>query len=98
MKLIIKLSCLSTLFLSLNAFSHANLECTDKPQKEWLQPIEMQKKIINEYGFAIQKFYKTGSCYEVYGWGLSEDGKKYEEIEAYFNPVTGEILKKKIKD
>lgn len=98
MKLIKYSIFISVFFWSLSAHSHASMECTDQPKETWLHPIEIQKKIINEYGFAIKKFQSAGSCYEIYGWGLSKDGKKYEEIEAYFNPVTGEIVKKKFRD
>lgn len=80
------------------AFAHSDMECTDKPKTQWLHVLDMQKKIVNEYGFAIKKFQESGSCYEIYGWGLSKDGKKFEEIEVYFNPVTGEIAKKKFRD
>ncbi|GGY69720.1 hypothetical protein GCM10011613_12580 [Cellvibrio zantedeschiae] len=87
-----------SLFASAQVFAHADMECTDKPKTQWLHPLEIQKKIVNEYGFAIKKFQESGSCYEIYGWGLSKDGKKFEEIEVYFNPVTGEIVKKKFRD
>ena len=80
------------------AQAHADMECTDKPKAEWLHVLDMQKKIVNEHGFAIKKFQEAGSCYEIYGWGKSKDGKKFEEIEVYFNPVTGEIVKKKFRD
>lgn len=79
-------------------FAHADMECTDKPKTQWLHVLDMQKKVVNEYGFAIKKFQESGTCYEIYGWGLSKDGKKFEEIEVYFNPVTGEIVKKKFRD
>jgi hypothetical protein len=88
----------STLVVSANALAHANMECTDKPKGQWLHVLDMQKKIVNDYGFAIKKFQNAGSCYEIYGWGLSKDGKKFEEIEVYFNPVTGDIVKKKRRD
>ena len=78
--------------------AHGDMECTDKPKKEWLHVLDMQKKIVNEYNFAIKKFQESGSCYEIYGWALSKEGGKYEEIEVYFNPVTGEIKKKKFRD
>ncbi len=88
----------SGLFMSAQALAHADMECTDKPKKEWLHVLDMQKKIVNDHGFAIKKFQEAGSCYEIYGWGLSKDGKKFEEVEVYFNPVTGEIVKKKYRD
>lgn len=85
--------------LSVNfSWAHTDMPCTDKPKSEWMSVINIQKKIINEYGIAIKKFQGSGSCYEVYGWSLSKDGKKYEEVEVYFNPVTGEIVKKKYRD
>ena len=76
----------------------AAANCPDVPQERWMHVLDMQKKIVNEYGFAIKKFQTDGHCYEIYGWGLSADGKKFEKIEVYFNPVTGEIVKKKVED
>lgn len=77
---------------------YASANCPDVPQDKWMHVLDMQKKIVNEYGFAIKKFQTDGNCYEVYGWGRSADGKKFEKIEVYFNPVTGEIVKKKIEE
>jgi hypothetical protein len=73
-------------------------DCPDVPQEQWMHVLDMQKKIVNEYGFAIKKFQTDGNCYEIYGWGLSEDGSKFEKVEVYFNPVTGDIVKKKVED
>ncbi len=98
MKLLKKCILLSIALVSINVHSHGSMECTDQPKEKWLHPLEMQKKIVNEYGFAIKKFQNSGSCYEIYGWGLDKDGKKFEEIEVYFNPATGEIVKKRFRD
>ncbi len=98
MKKSILFALLSSVLMSSYAQAHADMECTDKPKAQWLHPLEIQKKIVNEYGFAIKKFQESGTCYEIYGWGLAKDGKKFEEIEVYFNPVTGEVVKKKFKD
>lgn len=87
-----------SMFACAQTYAHADMECTDKPKSQWLHVLDMQKKVVNEYGFAIKKFQESGTCYEIYGWGLSKDGKKFEEIEVYFNPVTGEIVKKKFRD
>lgn len=73
---------------------HAGANCPNVPESQWMHVLDMQKKIVNEYGFAIKKFQTDGYCYEIYGWGKSEDGKKFEKVEVYFNPVTGEIVKK----
>jgi hypothetical protein len=89
---------LTTLVFCGSSFAHVGAKCSDAPKEEWMHLLDMQKKIVNEYGFAIKKFQISGTCYEIYGWGLSKDGKKFEEIEVYFNPVNGDIVKKKIKD
>lgn len=75
----------------------ASADCPKAPREQWLHVLDMQKKIVNEYGFAIKKFVTDGSCYEIYGWGLNEAGTEFQQIEVYFNPVTGEIVKKKVK-
>lgn len=77
---------------------HARADCPKAPEEQWLHVLDMQKKIVNEYGFAIREFHKSGNCYEIYGWGKSDDGKRFEKIEVYFNPVTGEIVKKELDD
>ena len=86
------------LLTSSTLFAHGSAKCSDAPREQWLHILDMQKKIVNEHGFAIKKFQVAGTCYEIYGWGLSKDGKKFEEIEAYFDPVTGALVKKKIRD
>ncbi len=80
------------------AESFAAAECPEAPREKWLHVLDMQKKIVNEYGFAIKRFLTDGNCYEIYGWGLNEDKSEFVEIEVYFNPVTGEIVKKKMRD
>jgi hypothetical protein len=72
----------------------ADADCPKAPQDKWLPVYEMQKKIINEYKFAIKKFTTTGSCYEIYGWALNATGTQWEKVEVYFDPVTGAIVKK----
>lgn len=96
MKFIKCLVACSGLFAS--SMLHAAASCPNVPQDQWMHILDMQKKIVNEYGFAIKKFQTDGYCYEIYGWGKSADGKKFEKIEAYFNPVTGEIVKKTVQE
>jgi hypothetical protein len=76
----------------------AGANCPEAPESQWIHILDMQKKIVNEYGFAIKKFQKSGNCYEIYGWGKSANGKKFEKIEVYFNPVNGAIVKKKVEE
>lgn len=77
--------------------ANASADCPKAPQEKWMHVLDMQKKIVNEYGFAIKRFLTDGSCYEIYGWGLNEARDKFVEIEVYFNPVNGEIVKKVVR-
>ena len=83
--------------LVLGSLAQADANCPDAPQSQWMSPLEIQKKIVNEYGFAIKKFQTSGKCYEIYGWETSANGKDLQKIEVYFNPVTGAIVKKEIE-
>ncbi|HHC73495.1 MAG TPA: PepSY domain-containing protein [Thiothrix sp.] len=89
-------------FISLMSISHtalAGADCPEAPKDKWLSELDMQKKIVNEYGFSIQKFKIDGDCYEIYGKKPHEekDGE-FKRIEVYFNPVNGDIVKQKEKD
>jgi len=89
------------LAIVLSAFTvnaNAGANCPKAPQDQWLHVLEMQKKIVNEYGFAIKTFKTDGNCYEIYGWGLNKKGDEFVKVEVYFNPVNGEIVKKVMKD
>lgn len=81
-----------------SGLASAAADCPKAPPSQWLHVLEMQKKIVNEYGFAIKRFQTDGNCYEIYGWGLNEAKTKFVEVEVYFNPVTGAIVKKKVRD
>jgi hypothetical protein len=85
------------ILLALSPFSFASADCPKSPRDQWLHVLDMQKKIVNEYGFAIKRFLTDGNCYEIYGWGLNESGDEFVQVEVYFNPVSGEIVKKKVK-
>lgn len=85
---------LSTIFFSSTLFAGA--DCPKAPKSDWMSKFAMQKKIINDYGFAIKKFKIDGDCYEIYGWEVDESGKETQKIEVYFNPVNGNIVKKEI--
>lgn len=84
--------------LAVSGFAHAGADCPKAPKEKWMHALDLQKRIVNEYGFAIKKFQESGDCYEIYGWGLNEKGDKFVRIEVYFNPVNGDIVKKEIED
>ncbi len=79
----------------------AGPDCTEEPQDKWMSVMDMQKKIINDYGFTIDMFKVTsGNCYEIYGRALkddkaADDAKEWVKTEVYFDPLNGEIVKQK---
>lgn len=89
---------LAILLAATSGAALASADCGNAPKEKWLHVLDMQKKVVNEYGFAIKRFLTDGNCYEIYGWGLNEKRDRYVEIEVYFNPVTGAIVKKKSRD
>jgi len=87
----------ATLALIFSAqLTHAGADCKDNPKSSWLSEFEIQKKIVNDYGFAIKKFKIDGNCYEIYGWEKSDNKDGKQRIEVYFDTKTGEIVKKEI--
>lgn len=77
----------------------AGADCPAAPRDTWLSEVEMQKMIVNEYGYSISKFKVDDNCYEIYGTKPKGEGsKEISKVEVYFNPVNGEIVKEKIED
>ena len=101
---------LLTAMTAQTAFAAA--DCPANPKDKWLSELDMQKKIVNDYGWVIYKFKTDGECYEVYGLAPKEDAKPVAEadkaaaapaaapemgkVEAYFNTATGEVVKKEM--
>ncbi len=75
------------LFLSITAPALAKKDCTNEPKEKWMS-VEAFKKKLEVEGYKIRKFKTPGSCYEIYG--KNKEGK---EVEIYFNPVDGSIVK-----
>lgn len=73
--------------MSLSFVAHAKKNCTDQTKDKWMSESEFKKKIETD-GYKIRKFKQPGTCYEIYG--TNKDGK---EVEIYFNPVDGSIVK-----
>jgi hypothetical protein len=76
-----------TLMISTTTF--ARKTCTEEPKSRWMSEAAFKKKVTEE-GYKIRKFQQPGSCYEIYG--TDKDGK---EVEIYFNPVDGSVIKSK---
>lgn len=67
----------------------AKKDCTDRPKEEWMTEEAFKAKVTAE-GYTIRKFKQPGTCYEIYG--KNKEGKN---VEIYFNPVDGSIVKSK---
>ncbi len=65
-------------------------ECTQAPKEQWMAETTMKTRIA-EQGYNIKRFLVSGSCYEIYG--KNKEGKN---VEVYFNPVTGAIVKQRV--
>lgn len=72
-------------------FAYAKKNCTDQPKEKWMKEEDFKKRLESE-GYKIRKFKQPGSCYEIYG--TNKDGKN---VEVYFNPVDGSIVKEEIE-
>ena len=76
-------------------FALAGADCPKYPESEWMSVLDLQKKIVNEYGFAIKTFKVDDECYEIYGWELDKSGVQHK-VEVYFDAKTGSIVKKEL--
>ena len=67
--------------------------CSKADRDSWI-PAEQMKQNITDQGYRIKKFKETrGGCYEIYGYDSAD-----HKVEIYFNPVSGDIVKKEIDD
>lgn len=73
------------------AQAYAKKNCTDQPKDKWMKEDDFRKRLEGE-GYKIRKFKQPGSCYEIYG--TNKDGKN---VEIYFNPVDGSVVKEEIE-
>ena len=65
--------------------------CTTAPRHEWIVEEEM-KLLAQHRGYRIKMFkIAKGNCYEVYGFD-----KTGRIVEAYFNPVTSQLVRQNI--
>ncbi len=70
----------------------AKKSCTTEPKEKWMSELDF-KKMIEQKGYKITKFKKPGTCYEIYG--VNQNGK---DVEIYFDPTNGKVVKEKIED
>ncbi len=60
-------------------------------RKPWMPEAAMQAK-VTQMGYKADVFKVSGNCYEIYG-----TDKEGRDVEVYFNPVTGEVVKSEIE-
>ncbi len=80
---------LALLLISATVPALAKKDCTSEPKDKWMTEEAFKAKVEGE-GYKIRKFKQPGSCYEIYG--TDKNGKN---VEIYFNPVDGSIVKSK---
>lgn len=83
---------LIVLSLAMSNVAFAKKDCTDQPKSKWMSE-EVFKKMAQEQGYTINKFKQPGNCYEIYG--KNKEGKN---VEVYFNPVDGSVVKSEIDE
>lgn len=66
--------------------------CGNAPQNQWLSLADITTKATG-MGYKVRQVKVEDGCYEIYA--VDKDGKR---VEAYFNPVTAEVVKTKIDD
>jgi len=72
--------------------SFADADCPEAPKDKWMSEADMKKKVA-DMGYTHDIFKVSGNCYEIYG--KNKDGK---DVEVYFNPVDGSIVKEEVED
>ena len=75
-------------------FALAGADCKEYPKAEWMSVLDLQKRIVNDYGFTIKRFKIDDECYEIYGWEIDGSGKE-QNREGYCDAKAGDIVKKK---
>lgn len=72
--------------VSLNAFGTGLVTCDSGPESGWQAQEILQKKLEDD-GWEVRRIKVDGGCYEVYAYNAEG-----ERVEAYFHPVTLELV------
>jgi hypothetical protein len=75
-----------TLALAAPVAATGVMTCDSGPQSGWKSQEVLKSKLIKD-GWQVRKSKVDGGCYEVYG-----TTPKGERVEAYFHPVSLEVL------
>ncbi len=86
---------LLTAMTAQTAFAAA--DCPANPKDKWLSELDMQKKIVNDYGWVIYKFKTDGECYEVYGMAPKEEVKPADTAAPAADAATPAVAPEMVK-
>ncbi len=81
-----------TFLLALNIQSvMAKKSCTDAQKDKWMNEKDFKEMLVKK-GYTIEKFKQPGTCFEIYG-----KNSKGQNVEVYFDPTNGNIVKEEIE-
>ena len=75
-------------FVAMGTAASAGEICKPYEESQWMSEEDITKK-VTEMGYEIKKLDKEDGCWEVKGM---KDG---QQVEAYFDPTTAELVKSK---
>jgi len=90
MKAALGIPALAAILFTTTIPASATMMCTDAPMEKWMSRDQVAK-MFTEKGYDVRKVKREDNCLEVYA---IKDGKK---MEIYIDPVTGDIVRTKIK-
>jgi hypothetical protein len=67
----------------------ASEDCKEYPREQWLMPEQIKAK-AEELGYSVRSIGEDDGCWEIKG--TDKTGRK---VEAYFDPVTAQLVKTK---
>lgn len=79
---------LATVAACITAPAFASDICAEHPKDQWMKE-EAITALVTEQGYEVKNVKEEDGCWEVKG---TKDGKR---VEAYFDPVSGELVKTK---
>lgn len=71
---------------------NSSSRCASAPRDQWMSVEAVEAKFTGD-GYKVRQVKSEDGCYEIYA--IDKDGFR---IEAYVDPVSGEIVRKKIDD
>ena len=67
-------------------------KCTDAPRARWMPEQTLKDRLVKQ-GYRIDRFKVSGQCYEIYG-----QDKAGKDVEIYFDPTDGRVVKRRGDD